>query len=43
MANSNAAAAEDMQAKIQTARRAAEDLKDRIKRKKAELEDTSRK
>ena len=34
---------EQMQAKITTARRDAEGLKDRIKRKKDELGDTSRK
>jgi hypothetical protein len=33
---------EQMQAKIQAARREAEGLKDRIKRKKDELADTSR-
>lgn len=43
MANSNNMSGDEMQAKIQTARRDAEGLKDRIKRKKAELEDTSRK
>ena len=43
MANSNAMSSDEMQSKIQTARRDAESLKDRIKRKKDDLQDTSRK
>jgi guanine nucleotide-binding protein G(I)/G(S)/G(T) subunit beta-1 len=43
MANSNAMSGEEMQAKIQAARREAETLKDRIKRKKDDLQDTTRK
>jgi hypothetical protein len=39
---SNDVSAEAMQARIQQARREAETLKDRIKRKKDELADTSR-
>jgi guanine nucleotide-binding protein G(I)/G(S)/G(T) subunit beta-1 len=40
---SNDASPEAMQARIQQARREAETLKDRIKRKKDELADTTRK
>ena len=42
MASQNAMSAEEMQNKIATARRDAEGLKDRIKRRKDELADTSR-
>ena len=43
MSGQNAISGEEMQSKIATARRDAESLKDRIKRRKDELADTSRK
>lgn len=42
MASQNALSGEEMQNKIATARRDAEGLKDKIKRRKDELADTSR-
>ena len=42
MSSQNAISGEEMQSKIATARRDAESLKDRIKRRKDELADTSR-